>query len=111
MMYLKFFSNFLNGIVNKMSSLITHQNPRAYKSCNYMFKREVYCIFCIAIFHCFSSSHLVKYFFVVMIYLVPNLLVGGLIGNTKYTGHFSNSLRVTLGLIGISSLMDGFPTL
>jgi len=34
-----------------------------------------------------SYAHLVKYYVAVMLYLTPELLVGGLIGPKKYTAH------------------------
>jgi hypothetical protein len=38
-----------------------------------------------------ASAHLVKYFVAVMMYLAPDLLVGGLIGLKKYISHLSNT--------------------
>jgi hypothetical protein len=38
-----------------------------------------------------ASTHLVRYSVVVIIYLTPVILVGGLIGPTKSTAHFSNA--------------------
>jgi hypothetical protein len=58
-----------------------------------------------------SSDHLVKYFVAVMIYLSPDLFVGGLIGPTKSISHFSNTCKFTFCLRGISSLLLGLPTL
>jgi hypothetical protein len=57
------------------------------------------------------SSHLVKYYSAVMIYLAPDLFVGVLIGPTKSISHLSNICKVTCGIRGISSLLLGFPTL
>jgi hypothetical protein len=42
-----------------------------------------------------ASTHLVKYYVVIMIYLAHDILVGGLIGPTKSISHFSNTLTVT----------------
>jgi hypothetical protein len=47
----------------------------------------------------------------VIMYLAHVLLVGGLIGPTKSTAHFSNACKVTCRFKGISSLHDGLPTL
>jgi hypothetical protein len=58
-----------------------------------------------------ALAHLVKYSIVIMIYLAPNRLVGGLIDPTKSMTHFSNSCNVTCGTKGISSLLEGFPSL
>jgi hypothetical protein len=58
-----------------------------------------------------DSSHLVKYLVAVMIYLAPDLFVGGLIGPKKSISHLSNTYIVTCGIRGISSLMLGFQTL
>jgi hypothetical protein len=58
-----------------------------------------------------SFAHIVKYFFTVMIYLDPNIFVGGLIGPVNSISHLSNNYKVTCGLRGISSLLLGFPTL
>jgi hypothetical protein len=46
-----------------------------------------------------------------MIYLAPDLLDNGLVGPTKSTGHFLNTFKVTCDINGISSFLDGFPTL
>jgi hypothetical protein len=90
--YLKLFKHCLNYIVNEVSPLITHQY--SWTS-----------------FTSVSSTHLVKYFITVIIYLAFDILVGGLIGPTKSISHLSNTCKVTCGLSGISSLPDGFPTL
>jgi hypothetical protein len=58
-----------------------------------------------------ASAHIVKYFVAVIMYLAPDLFVGGLIGLTKFVSHLSNSCKVTCGLRGISSLLFGLPTL
>jgi hypothetical protein len=58
-----------------------------------------------------ASTHLVKYFVGVIIYLAPVRLPGGLIGPTKSMAHFSNTCNVYCGAKGISSLREGFPTL
>jgi hypothetical protein len=44
-------------------------------------------------------------------YISPDLLVGGLISPIKFAAHLSNSYNVTYGFKGISSLLDGIPTL
>jgi hypothetical protein len=56
-------------------------------------------------------AHLVRYLVVMIMYLTPVLLAGGLIGPTKSFSHFSNSCNVTFGHSGISSLLLGLPTL
>jgi hypothetical protein len=38
-----------------------------------------------------SSAHLVKYYVSIMMYLAPDLHVGGLIGLKKSISHFSNT--------------------
>jgi hypothetical protein len=58
-----------------------------------------------------GSTHLLKYYVIVMIYLALDLLAGGLIGPIKSTAHLSNTWKINLGLNFISSLLDGFPTL
>jgi hypothetical protein len=58
-----------------------------------------------------ASTHLVKYSVAVMMYLSPNLLNYGLIGPTNSMDHLSNYCNVTCGFNGISSHLDGFPTL
>jgi hypothetical protein len=64
--------------------------------------------------HSFTSldfAHLVKYSVAVMMYLAPVRFPGGLIGPTKSMSHFSNACKVIYGAKGISSLLEGFPTL
>jgi hypothetical protein len=58
-----------------------------------------------------ASAHLVKYSIVVIMYLFHVCFLGGFIGPTKSMAHFSNACRVNCGANGISSLLDGFPTL
>jgi hypothetical protein len=58
-----------------------------------------------------ASAHLVRYSGVVMMYLSPVLLVGGLIGPKKSISHLSNAYNFTCGRRGISSLFLGLPTL
>jgi hypothetical protein len=50
-----------------------------------------------------ASTHVVKYFIAIIIYLAPDLFASGLIGPTKSISHFSNTYKVTCGLRGISS--------
>jgi hypothetical protein len=58
-----------------------------------------------------ASIHIVKYYVVVIMYLSPVRFPGGFIGPTKSMAHFSNAYRVSCSTNGISSLLDGFPTL
>jgi hypothetical protein len=58
-----------------------------------------------------ASSHLVKYFVIVMMYQVPLCFPSGLIGPTKSIAHFSNVCIVRCSVKDISSLLEGFPTL
>jgi hypothetical protein len=58
-----------------------------------------------------SSAHLVKYYVAVIMYLAPVHFPGGFIGPTKSMAHFSNACKVSYDAKGISSLLDGFPTL
>jgi hypothetical protein len=58
-----------------------------------------------------ASAHLFKYYVVVIMYLAPVRFPGGFIGPMKSMAHFSNTCRVSCGAYGISSLLDGFPTL
>jgi hypothetical protein len=58
-----------------------------------------------------ASTDLVKYYVAVIMYLTPVRFLGGFIGPTKSMAHFSNACRVSYGANGISSLLDGFPTL
>jgi hypothetical protein len=58
-----------------------------------------------------SSTHLVKNYVAVIMYLAPDLLIDGLIGPTNSISHLSNACNVTCRCEGISSLLDGFPTL
>jgi hypothetical protein len=47
-----------------------------------------------------TSSHRVRYFVFVMMYLAPDLLAGGLIGPMKSMTHLSKSCNVTCGFNG-----------
>jgi hypothetical protein len=58
-----------------------------------------------------SYAHLVKYLVALIMYLAPDLFVGGLIGPTKSIAHLLNTCKVSCGLRGISYLLFGFPTL
>jgi hypothetical protein len=58
-----------------------------------------------------ALAHLVKYSVAVIMYLSLVRFHGGFIGPAKSMTHFSNACRVTSGANGISSLLDGFPTL
>jgi hypothetical protein len=58
-----------------------------------------------------ASTHLVKYFVVVIMYLSPTCFPGGFIGTTNSMAHLSNARKVSCGANGISSLQEGFPTL
>jgi hypothetical protein len=58
-----------------------------------------------------TSTHRVRYFVVVSLYLALDLHAGGLIGPMKSMAHLSKSYNVTCGFNGISSLLEGFPTL
>jgi len=58
-----------------------------------------------------ASSHPVKYYVVVMMYLAHVCLPSGLIGPTTSMAHFSNTCSVNCGSKGISSRLDIFPTL
>jgi hypothetical protein len=58
-----------------------------------------------------ASALLVKYFVVVIMHLYSVHFPGGFIGPTKSMDHLSNACRVSCGANGISSLLDGFPTL
>jgi hypothetical protein len=53
-----------------------------------------------------ASAHLVKYVVIVIMYLAPVRLPGGLIGPTKSMAHFSNTCNVNYSAKGISSLLD-----
>ena len=59
----------------------------------------------------FASAHWVRYSVAVMMYLAPVRFPGGLIGPTKSIAHLSNARSVICGHNGISSLLEGFPTL
>jgi hypothetical protein len=58
-----------------------------------------------------AYTHLVKYFVAVIMYLGPVRFPGRLIGPTKSMAHFSNTCNVNCSAKGISSLLEGFPTL
>jgi hypothetical protein len=58
-----------------------------------------------------ASTHVVRYFITVMMYLSPVIFVGELIGPTKSIAHLLNASSVTYGCNGISSLLLGLPTL
>ena len=58
-----------------------------------------------------ASAHLVRYYVPVMMYLAPVRFPGGLIGPTKSIAHLSNARSVIYGCNGISSFLEGFPTL
>jgi hypothetical protein len=74
-------------------------------------KRNCTIVFVLQSFIGIAFAHLVKYYVTMMMYLAPDILVGGLMGPMKTTTHLSNTCKVTLGISGISSLLDGFPTL
>jgi hypothetical protein len=77
-----------------------------------MMSSNMKCIVVVALqsLNSLTSSHLVKYSIVVMMYLTPVLFPSGFIGPTKSMAHFSNACRVSCGANGISSLWEGFPT-
>jgi hypothetical protein len=58
-----------------------------------------------------ASSHLVKYFVAMIMHLAPDLLAGELMGLMKSTTHLTNTCKVTWGIGGMPSHLDGFPTL
>ena len=58
-----------------------------------------------------ASSHLVRYYIPMMMYLALVHFPGCLIGPTKPIAHLSNARSVIYGRSGISSLREGFPTL
>jgi hypothetical protein len=58
-----------------------------------------------------ASAHMVKYYVAVMMYLDLVCFPGGLIGPMKSMAHFSNDCKFICGAKGISSLLEGFPTL
>jgi hypothetical protein len=58
-----------------------------------------------------ASTHLVRYYVMVIMYLDPVLFAGGLIGPKNYISHLSNAFNFTCGHNGISSLMLSLPTL
>ena len=89
------------------SLIRTLGHPNLMITCS---NRKFIIVFALQSFTIVASSHLVSYSFVVIIYLAPDLLVCGLIVPTKSIAHLSNTLRVTWGFRGISSLLDGFPT-
>jgi hypothetical protein len=111
MIDLKLLSHSLNSTIDEVSALVTHQNPWASNIVITCSNRK--CVFVSALqsFTGVSSAHLVKYYVLVMIYLAPNLLAGGLIGPTKFIAHFLNTCKVTCCLRGILSRLLGFPTL
>jgi hypothetical protein len=107
----KLLSHSLDNIVDKVSTLVTHQNPYTSKSSDHFLKQEVCGCLCTAVLIGVASSHLVKYFVIAMIYLAPDLFAGGWIGPTKSIAHLSNTYKVTCGLRGISYLLLGLPIL
>jgi hypothetical protein len=58
-----------------------------------------------------ASTHLVKYFVAIIMYLAPVHFPSGFLGPMNSMAHYSNSCRIICGANGISSLLDGFPTL
>jgi hypothetical protein len=58
-----------------------------------------------------ASAHLVKYYVAVIMYRAPMHLPSVLIGPKKSMDHFSKTFNVNCGAKGISSLLEGFPTL
>ena len=58
-----------------------------------------------------ASTHLVRYYVPVMMYLAPVRFPIGLIGPTKSIAHLSNARSVICDRSSISSLLEGFPTL
>jgi hypothetical protein len=91
MVYFKLFSHCLNGIIEKMSSIILG-HPNLVITCS---NRKCVVVSNLQYFTVVVLAHLVKYSSIIMIYLTLDLLVGGLIGPTKSISHLSNTLRVT----------------
>jgi hypothetical protein len=47
----KLLSHILDGIVDKVSALVTHQNPWTSKYGDHLLKQEVCCCLCVAVFY------------------------------------------------------------
>ena len=111
MMDLKFFSQGNNGLINKMCALITHQDLQTLESSDDVFKFNFVVVAAVQSLTSRGSCPLVNYFVAVMIYLALVHFPGRLIGPTKSIVHFSNARKLNCCCKGISSLLEGFPTL
>jgi hypothetical protein len=108
----KFLSQGFNCFIYEMCALITHKDLWASKI-GYDVPSNMRHAIVVALqsLTALASTHLVKYYVIVIMYLAPVCFPGGFIGPTKSMSHFSNACRVSYGDNGISSLLDGFPTL
>jgi hypothetical protein len=111
MVNLEFFGQRCYGLIDEVCPLITHQCSWTSKSSYYILNKKCAIVSTLQSITGVASSHRVRYFVVVMMYLAPDLLVGGLIGPMKSMAHLSKTCNVTCGFNGISSLLEGFLTL
>jgi hypothetical protein len=83
----------------------------ASKSGYNILKYELRSCGCTTVLISLVSTHLVKYSVAMMMYQAPVCFLGVLIGPTKSMAHFLNTCNVNWGAKGISSHLEGFPTL
>jgi hypothetical protein len=110
-MEFKLFSHNIDGAFNEVHALVTHHNswaPNLVITCS---NRKCVVVSSLQSFTGETSTHLVKYSVVVIMYLAPVIFAGGLIGPTESISILSNACNVTCGHNGISSLLLGLPTL
>jgi hypothetical protein len=107
----KLFSQGFNCLIDEMCSLITHKDLWASKPSYDVINMKHAAVVSLQSLTALASAHLVKYSIAIIMYLDPIRFPGGFIGPTKSISHFSNDYRARCGANGISSLLDGFPTL
>ena len=110
MMNCKFLSQGFNGFINKMCALIAIRifgHPNLVMMSSNMKHAVVVSLQSLTVI---ASAHLIKSYVVVIMYLAPVRFPGGFIGPKKLMAHFLHACRVSCGANGISSLLDGFPT-
>jgi hypothetical protein len=95
MVNFKFLSQGFNSFINKMSTLITHQDLWTSKPSYDIIKYESTAVVSLQSLNALASAHLVKYSVAVMMYLALVCFPGGLIGPTKSIVHFSKACKVS----------------
>jgi hypothetical protein len=83
----KFLSQSFDILINKVSTLITHQGLRESKLVMISSNINHAVVFSLQSFTSLASAHMVKYAITMMIYLTRVHFLGGLIGPTKSMAH------------------------